>query len=222
MGRLAIDPAVFLPALETGRAAVTAGETVNASGLARASGITWRLLERWIIADPAFPVLQRGRQGEPWRFDLVQALDYLIAYARGRASARAARGASAARLAGFGGDASGDVPALPDVPQPIGVSQDRAADARGLKALAEAQMTTHKLKQMQGEYFRADEGMALLADLMTTMQTETLAITAKLDPAGQWPADLRSQVEDELRTVLITVRDRLDATLATWGRRGGA
>lgn len=193
---------------------------VNAAGLARAAGVTWRILERWIVADPEFPVVQRGRMGEPWQFDLVAALDHLLTRARALAAGRGARRAEVARLAGFGGAES--VAPSPDASAGPGAAADRAADARGLKALAEAQMTTHRLKQMQGEYVRRDAAVALLDDMMTTMQTETLAVSATLDPAGLWTAELRANVESELRTVLVAVRDKLDERLKEWARGGSA
>lgn len=220
MPRIATDPSGFLAGLEAGRAMAVPGTYVNASGLAKASGVTWRILERWITADAQFPVEQRGRTGEPWRFDLVAVLDYLVGRARSLKAGKEARMADVARLAGFGGEA-GVAPSPESLPEP-GTVADRASDARGMKALAEAQMIVHRLKQMQGEYVRADDTMALLIDMMTTMQTETLAVTAKLDPAGQWPSDQRTAVESELRTVLITVRDKLDARLAEWGRGASA
>jgi len=217
MPRIAVSPADYLDKLEAGRKAAQAGAMVNATEFARATGATWRIVERWIIADPEFPVVQRGRMGEPWRFDLVASLDHLLKRARALAAGRGARLAEVARLAGFGG-AEGAAPS-PNVSAGPGTAADRATDARGLKALAEAQMMTHRLKQMQGDYVRRDAVEALLDDLMTTIQSETLGITSKLDPAGQWPADLRASVESELRTVLVTVRDKTDGQLVKW--RGG-
>lgn len=219
MPRALTDLSKMLPGLEAGRAGATPGQEVNAAALAKAAGITWRVLERWINADEAFPVLQRGRTGEPWRFDLVAVLDYLIDKARSLHAGKEARLASNARLAGFGG-ADGAAPS-PEASGGPGAVASNANDFRGLKALAETQMITHRLKQMQGDYVRADVVMALMLDMMTTMQTETLAITAKLDPAGQWPAGHRAAVEAEMRTVLVAVRDKLDASLEEW-RKGAS
>lgn len=220
MPRVAVSPADYLDSLLKSRETATAGEMVNAAAIARATGATWRIVERWIANDAAFPVKQRGRVGEAWQFDLVAVLDYLIKQARSLKAGKEARKAEIARLAGFGG-ADGAAPS-PDAPAGPGAAADRASDARGLKALAEAQMTTHRLKQMQGDYVRADLVAALFAHVMTTMQAETLAVAERLDVAGQWPAELRGDVQSELRTVLITVRDRVDATLARWGIGGRA
>lgn len=219
MPRVATDPSQFLSTLEAGRAGATPGQEVNAAALAKATGITWRVLERWIAADEAFPVMLRGRTGEPWCFDLVVVLDYLINKARSLNAGKEARLASAARLAGFdSADGAAPSPEASGGPDTVAGS---ANDFRGFKALAETQMITHRLKQMQGDYVRADTVMALLLDLMTTMQTETLAVTAKLDPAGQWPAGHRAAVEAEMRTVLVVVRDKLDASLEEW-RKGAS
>ncbi|SDA15029.1 hypothetical protein [Sphingomonas sp. NFR15] len=220
MPRVAVSPADYLDSLLKSREAATAGEMVNAAAMARATGATWRIVERWIANDAAFPVKQRGRVGEAWQFDLVDVLDYLIKQARFLKAGKEARKAEIARLAGFGG-AEGAAPSS-DVAAGPGAAADRASDARGMKALAEAQMTTHRLKQLQGEYVRADQVAALFAHVMATMQAETLAVAERLDVAGQWPAELRADVQGELRTVLITVRDRVDASLARWGIGGRA
>lgn len=220
MPRIAVSPADYLDPLDAGRKTASNGAMVNASGLAKAAGVTWRILERWIIADPEFPVVQRGRMGEPWQFDLVAALDHLLKRARALAAGRGARRAEVARLAGFGGAES--VAPSPDASAGPGAAADRAADARALKALSDAQMTTHRLKELQGKYVRRDTVTALLIDMMTTMQTETLAISSKLDAAGHWPAELRAAVEAELRTVLVTVQDKVDARLREWARGGSA
>jgi len=220
MPRVPQTPADFLPQLEAARAAAKPGTEVNASGLARATGITWRVIEPWVLADDAFPVMRRGGQGNPWAFDLATALDRMIKRARSLSAARGARKAETSRLAGFGGGESAPPSPEPDVGP--GSAADRTADARGLKALAEAQMITHRLKQQQREFVPAAAVVALLGDLMTTMQTETLAISSKLDPSGAWPAELRMSVEDELRTVLVIVRDKLDRWLKDWGKGGDA
>lgn len=224
MPRVASDPAAYADALAGARAEAQPGATVNAQALARSFGATWRVVEGWIHKDPSFPVLSRGGQGTPWRFDLVAVLDHLVAQASALSSARRARRADVNRLAGFGG--SGPAPVVADAPTPAGPAAgetaDRAAEARGLKALAEARMQVHKLKVMQGEYVRRDRVEALLLDIMATMQAETLAVSAKRDPGGLWPAEIRASVDEEQRNVLVTVRDKLDVALNDWARGAGA
>jgi phage terminase Nu1 subunit (DNA packaging protein) len=208
MPRVAADPSAYLDQLTPARAAAAPGTMVSAAGLAKATGITWRVLERWAEKDTKLPVAQRGAHGTKWQFDLVAVLDHLIASGRKIATVKGQRSNEASRLAGMSENAS-----MPLV--------DFGAEARGAKAIAEARLMTHRLKREQGEYIRADLVGALLNDLMGLMQSETLAITARIDPAGMWPAEHRADVEDELRTVLITVRDRCDAHLANWRNNGG-
>ncbi|WP_334656744.1 hypothetical protein [Sphingomonas panaciterrae] len=208
MPRVAADPSAYLDQLNSARADAAPGTIVSASGLAKATGITWRVLERWAEKDAKLPVMQRGGPGTKWQFDLVAVLDHLIASGRAIAVTKGQRSDEAARLAGIS-----ERTAMPLI--------DFGAEARGAKAIAEARLMTHRLKREQGEYIRADMVSALLNDLMGLMQTETLAITARIDPAGMWPAEHRAEVEDELRTVLITVRDRCDAHLAKWSDNGG-
>ena len=222
MPRIPEGPDKYLNTLTAARADAKPSALVNATALARATGATWRIVERWILADDAFPLVQRGGMGTPWQFDLAKSLDHLISRARTLQAGRGARQAEVARRSGF--EVAGGVTPSPPVDNGPGVAAglavDRRSDAMALKSMAEAKMTTHRLKVMQGEYLRTDLVVALLGDIMTTMQTETLAISAKLDPAGQWPVDLRQNVEDELRTTLVNVRDRLDAAMARWSSNG--
>jgi phage terminase Nu1 subunit (DNA packaging protein) len=217
MPRVAADPSTYLDALTKAREAAKPGAVVSAQVLARTTGITWRVLERWIDEDPSVPVISRGAVGAKWEFDLVAVLDHLIKRARSITKTKRARREKVTRLAGFG--PTDPAPADPS-PPPASDAMDRGNDIRNIKLLAEAQMLTHRLKQQQGQYIPADAVAAAFADMMTTMQTETLATTAKLDPAGIWPPEIRLAVEDDLRTMLITVRDKLDAAARGWG--GGA
>jgi phage terminase Nu1 subunit (DNA packaging protein) len=197
----------LLPGLTAARKRAKPGETINAAGLAKLTGSTWRILAKRIEADADFPVLQRGDLGKDWKFEVVAVLDHMIARGKALKAERIRKGATAARLAGVstgkGGTEAVDGSATPDS------AADMASHARALKALTEAQMMSHRLKREQGEYVRADAVRALLHDVMTTMQTEALAVTAKLDPAGVWPAGLRAQVEDEMRTVLLHVQRKV-------------
>lgn len=225
MPRVATDPTAYADALTAARADAAPATIVHAQELARAIGATWRIVEGWIHRDPDFPVRRRGGQGTPWQFDLIPVLDHLIARAEALTAARRARKADVSRLAGFGGGEAAS-PLAADPPAGPGAAAaevaDRGAEARGLKALAEARMQIHKLKVLQGEYVRRDRVEALLADLMATMQAETLAVSAKRDPGGLWPPEVRVAVDEEQRNVLVTVRDKLDAALTDWARGAGA
>lgn len=224
MGRLFADAVKLLPKMVAARKMVEPGTVVGGSELARMSGMTWRILRHRIESDPAFPVIERGSDGVAWQFDAAAALDRLIATARATAEARTNGRARTARLAGLGGPGPAEKPKRkgkakavdpePGIPADLpGAAADMAQEARGIKALAEAQMLVFKLKVQQGEYVRADQVAALLTDIMATMQVETLGITTRLDKAGKWPPDLRAARDKELRTVLLHLQTKVDAAI---------
>lgn len=212
MGRLTADLVPLLDSMVAARKGVRRGRKIGGTELASIVGVSWRILRRRIEDDPEFPVLERGADGKKWLFDTAVALDRLIATTKALKDQRRRRGAEGARLAGMAGDKpSRQVKAEPEPDVPDNAA-DLAQNARAFKALAEAQMMVHRLKVQQGEYVRADTVRMLLADVMTTMQTETLAIEGKLDPAGQWPPELRESVMEELRNLLVLVQQKIEET----------
>jgi hypothetical protein len=151
----------------------------------------------------------------PWEFDAAAVLDHLIAQARTSRSGREARLAEVSRLAGLGGQA-GD---LSPSDRPAGVAgsaSEMLEGARAIGAMIDAQAKVRGEKQAQGRFVDAEAARSVLWDMMTTMQTETIAVASKMDPAGQWPPELRGQVEEELRNVLLTVRGKLEAGIGAW------
>lgn len=213
MGRVAADLTKLLPQMEAAREEVEPGQIVTMAKLAAMIGTTPRILKDRVLRDKKFPVVERGADGKQWRLDAAKALDYLLSKTGATKRKRIAGAAERKRLAGFADSGESAEPAIAaeDAGTPDAV--DEATQARGIKALAEARMLTHRLKVQQGEYVRADAVTNLLLDLMTTMQVETLGISAKLDPAGKWPVETRASVEAGLRDVLLHVQRKLDAKL---------
>lgn len=203
--RTPADPAAKLPLWRAAREKLTPGERVNAADMAKIAGMSWRNLKLTIDADDAFPVLTRGAEGKPWSFDAAAVLEHLIATAERALAERAARDERIQRMTGLPESGHGA-----SAVEPAG---SIAASARDLKALGEAQMIAHKLKIQQGEYLPRAATVALLNDLMSTMQTETLAAAARIDPAGRLDPATRTQIDEELRTVLTTVQGKLVAWL---------
>ena len=206
MPRINTDIARYLPVMKASRRKLKTACVVQGTEIAAMMGLTWRILKARIVRDRSFPVIERGANGKPWTFEAVSVLDYMIADTERLQAERKAREKRTARLAGIGGDPI----EVPEVYDHSGSSVDSAVDlaahSRALNALAQAQMTTHRLKQMQGEYVLAADHDRVVATIMSTMQTETLAISTKMDPAGAWEPSLRKSVEDMLKNVLLTVK----------------
>lgn len=209
--KLPADPAGRLVKWRAARKRVNAGDIVAAKAMAATLGMTWQQVTMDIKdADKAgnpIPIVERGGMGKSYTFDPAAVLDWYIAREQAKADTRASEAAKLARLAGFdsGIERDGSTVAGPGEPPSSG-----PVSPADLKRIAETQMLAHKLKMAQGQYVLADEVRALLNDLMTTMQVETLAIAPRLDPAGQWSPELRVSVEDGLRSVLVTVQGRLE------------
>lgn len=202
---------------------VAPGAAVQGAELAGMAGTTWRILKARIARDKAFPVIERGANGRVWSFDAAAALDHLIAGIEKQAAGRQAMHRKVARQGGLmrptapkeagGADQPGrDVPAPPPGPDweggegGVDSALDIAAHARALKALAETQMATHKLKELQRGIVPAESHAQVVATILSTMQTETLAIESEIDPENAMPPDVREAVNRALRTVLLRVR----------------
>lgn len=213
MTRLPADPVGRLATLEAARVGVEPGLILNANEMATVAGMSWANLKRIVESDPSFPVAQRGDMGVSWQFDAGKVLDHMIGSAKAERQRREARRADVSRLAGLGVQ---PLPPLGGEAGGSGSAAERVQEARAINALIDAQAKLRLEKQKQGELIPRDRVRALLTDLMTTMQTETLAASSRMDPAGQWEPSFRSGVEEELRSVLTTVRDRLEKMLEAW------
>lgn len=215
MTRLPADPAGRLAILENARAAIEPGLIVNASELENVVRLTWKRISKAIDEDSDFPVIARGGMGVSWQFDAAAVLDHLIARTKQRMADREAHQDRASRLAGLGGVA----PPSSEAPAPIAMRSDPAetlAQARAINALIDAQAKLRSERVRQGALVERTKVDALLADMMTTMQAETLGVAGKVDRSGQLPPEMRAQIDEELRNVLVTVRDRLERNLDEW------
>ncbi len=203
------DPTARLAILKTAFAKSKRGDTLNANELSKAIGMTQRHMMNLIAADPGWPIKSRGAEGLAYTFDVQAVLKHLIAKCEVVLKDRRGRAARMARLSGL----ATPMPAA----DPQTLEQPESLTAGDLKTIGEAQMLAHKLKMMQGQYVRADEMQATLTGFCSDFQTDVLGLLGKIDPAGQWPATIRMQVEDGLRTVLMTAMESMERRL-TAGR----
>lgn len=222
MPRLTTDLTPLLPKMRAARENVAHDTVIQGTELAAMAGMTWRILKGRILRDKAFPVLNRGANGKAWSFNAAISLDHLISDIERQAAERGAMKRRVEKRAGMkkavsqvaeGAQTESPSPANAGN-EPVDSALDIAAHARALNALAQAQMTTHKMKQLQGEVIPAEKHASVIATIMSTMQTETLAIEAKIDPTGTLPPFVRQALKDELRNVLLTVQAACERELS--------
>lgn len=193
MARTPADPSARLAVLRAARAIVGEGDKLNQAELATAIGLTTRQLREHLAEHPEWPVEQRGSEGKDYIFDGGAILDAMIAHWEGKLREREERAERIAKLAGI------TVPA-------------EAAGRLSLQDLREIEKLgreAQRRKIEQRDYVPKAEHEAVLTDVFTTVQTEILSAHAVLDPAGKWPPDVRADVIDFGRTLLVTIHDKI-------------
>jgi hypothetical protein len=215
MPRLPADPVGRLAVLEAARAGCKPGTILNADDMAKVAGMTWRNLKTLIDRDKAFPIRTRGDMGVPWQFSAAKVLNHLIKQAQSAQVDRERRMASVSRLAGLGA-AAGALSPGDRASVGSGSAAQMLEGARAVSAVVDAQAKVRGEKQAQGRLVEVEKVSGLLWDMMTTMQTETLAIASKMDPAGQLDPEQRLAIDEHLRNVLLAVRGKVEAALEKW------
>jgi hypothetical protein len=214
MARTPADPSARLAILREVRKHIKAGEEFIGDEMAKVLRLSWRHLSELIDEHPEWPVLQRGSEGVPWRFEGRALIDAMIAHYEAVQKERAARSARIQQLSGL----------------PIPKEAAGRYSLAELKQIDGLQREVQRRKVEQRGYVTIEEHRRVITSIFTTIQTEILSAAPELDPAGKWPADVRADVIDRNRTLLVRlhdqVRDRLtdDVRPARRARRraGGA
>ncbi len=205
MTRKPADPSARLALLKAARRRAKSQDVLDMSGMAKACGFTNRNLKLTIDSDPDFPILARGGEGVPYQFDAVAVLDHLIAKCNAVLGDRRKRAAKMARLAG--------VPEL----ESAAIDDEEPLTAHEVKAAVDAMMSTHKMRQQQGRYLLRDASVAFFTDYHGQLQSETLGLLGKIDPAGEWSPLVRQKVEDAMRTLLVDLQAKMERFIAQPG-----
>lgn len=207
MSRKFVDPTARLKRLLAVREAVEDPESVvNGNDMARILGMTWKNLRDTIAADIDFPIHARGAEGIAWEFRVVVVLDHLIAGCRAVIEQAHSKEQRVAKLAGvaIGGGSTGSA---------ISINDYRAID--------QMQREQQRRKIEQREWMRRDDVRALMSNFFAMVQSEHTSMAAELDPAGKWAPDVRADVEDHMRTILVRLHDSFGAYINDDARRVG-
>lgn len=192
------DPSARLALLLAGRKAVKPDDRLNMAEMASALDMTARNLKLTINADDDFPIISRGGEGVAWQFAPAAVFEHMIAKCEAALAERSNRSDRINRLSGL----------MPERSEAAETKQSNDLTPSELKHLGDAMMTAHKLKLARRELMPRAEALAFFVDLMSQMQSDTLGLLGKIDPAGQLPAETRLAVEDGMRTLLVTLQDR--------------
>lgn len=170
--------------------------------MAKVLEMTDRNLAIIMEKDAEFPVVARGGQGVAYQLNARAVIDHLIAGCRALLADRKKRATRLNRLASAGADVS------------AAEAEDETLSPQDLKTTGDAQMTVHKLKLAQGKYLAKDAALAFLLDYHGQFQSETLGLLSRIDPAGQWPAEVRKGVDEGMRTLLVNLQTAMDLFIA--------
>lgn len=212
MARQPPDPSARIALLKERRAQLVKRKIkgpVNGEEMAKIAGVTWRSLKPQIEEDPEWPCLARGSEGVAYQFKPREVLDHMIRRLEEKLKDRTARNRRIAEMAGFD-------PKLADT----GMSLEE------LRQLDTLQVSVQRRKIEQRSYVPLDEFEAIIADVFTTIQAETLSTAGRLDPSGKWPGPVRAAVKEEMRSLLVRLHDKLgsrfnpNAGTAGGNRRG--
>ena len=213
MPRPPADPAGRLEALEPVRAEIGDDLILSLTDMARVAGMTPRNLGLIVDKDPGLPIRKRGGMGVAWEFEAAKVLDYLIAQARAARSEREARQARVNRL---GGLASAAVLPSGQSERPATAARDMLDDVRALSALIDVQAKMRTKQVAERELLARTEVESFLWRWLSELQSEVLAIEARIDKAGRLDPAVRQAVKDELADALVAFRGRLEKQIGEW------
>lgn len=179
------------------RKAVRKGEILTAAELATAMSMTWRNIRLIIDGDASFPVVKRGAEGHEWNFDLAAVLDWFIKRDEQTVSRAEVKRARLAKLAGLS-------TMVVDGESRAGLTVDE------IRSTAQALIQAQRLKEQQAELVPAEPARAFWADYHEHFQSEVIGLLSRIDPAGQLSPGIRKLIDDDMRTLLVTLQGRMD------------
>jgi hypothetical protein len=190
MARMVADPQALIDRIDASKAHVEAGTILTSMPMSKAVGWSWVNLRKHIEEDPDFPVAKRGSEGVPYEFDAHAVFAHLILRATQEIEKRTVGRDRIARLSGI--DSIAGIDAL---------TVDELVKINGV------QTSVQRRKIEQRDFVPRVEVETEISGIFTMLQTEILGRASQLDPAGQWPPEVRKAVEQSDRTLLVHLHD---------------
>ena len=191
---------------------IPCGETLSFDPMMRLLGISRPVLRDWANTIPALAdsgCLVQGGNGIEWKFEPRSTIMALIRHFGAEREASAAKARAMKEIAGGG--------ALEAVPDEF--------DIRETREIIRLALEVQDAQERQGRLTDADRTAGAVRLMFSSMQDAALQVVQKMDPLGQWPADIRRSVEDEFRSLMLTQQRAAKEALAAIGRgdlNGGA
>ena len=194
MARQAGDPSDLIRRLDAALTAAEPDDVVSAEEMAGIVGMTWRnLLKTHIEPDAKFPIRKRGAEGVAWEFQVVAVLNHMLDKARDRIAASEERAKRLARLTGF------------EVPE----AESGGHTVADIGRLIDANMKAQKAKEEQRRYVPVEKVRMFLSGYNRRARDTLLGQRQKIDPLGTLPPEIAEAIEENMRSLAVTLQDEL-------------
>lgn len=209
MARPKGDPTDLIRRLDAALKVAKPRDVVDAKVMSEILSMTWRnFLVTHIEPDAKFPIQRRGAEGVPWEFRVVKVLRHMVRRARERIEANEAAARRVLQLTNITVPPSEESISLVD-----------------LNKLADLTIKSQAQKIEQRRYIPAEKVRLFLNRYNSTVRDAILGTTARMDPAGDMDAALRTVIDNELRDVAVSCELAVQDFLREWNaglQPGGA
>lgn len=196
MARGRADTAARLANFKAGLARIAdeADVIVGADELAQMAGMTRvQLVTYYINTDPAFPIIDRGGPGKPYRIDAKAALAHMIGRMEAQAEELKRQAEGRQSLVGLRtGSETPEVASWSDIKQQI-----------------EAVRQIERLRAEQRNYVPAAEHENVIRALFEIVTQTILSDRSRQDPTGRWSAEESARHDDMGRNLILEIERRV-------------
>ncbi len=166
-------------------------------------GMTWGGLKRgWIDPDPDFPLEVRGGNGVKWQIRAVKAINHMIKRCDEKIAANERLNERNAQMAAV------ELPA-----------DERSADITEVAKLVDTTLKVQGAKEKQGHFIPASEVSSFIAGYNAAAVNGVMGISMQVDPTGLLSPEIRAAMDDYLRAVAVTMRDKTEQFIREWDAR---
>lgn len=183
------------------------GELISFDPMIALLGVSRPMLRDWCRDIPGFQTsgcFVTGDRGIKWEFEPRATILFLLRHFERERDEAVAKARALKEIAG-----GGALEAMPD-----------GFSLREARELVQMSNAVQEMRIRQGELIEANRTADAIREMFGAMQAAGLQAAQKMDPLGQWPPDIRSVVEDEMRTVLLEQQRAAQTCLAGIGRPG--